>query len=117
VKTVLVVSGEAGVRISIRHALMLERYAVLAAENASQALEISNSHRERSLHLLIADAGLPDLSAFELAEAIVANRSDTRVLIAGKHADQRLAGAGYSFLKKPIIVPELVRIVNLILKD
>jgi two-component system cell cycle sensor histidine kinase/response regulator CckA len=104
-ETVLVVEDEESVRRLITSILELNGYTVLAAGNATEAIEIGASHAAR-IDLLLTDIDMPDIHGRELAQRIRAARVETRLLYMSGRDASDLAGygivaTGTLFLPKP----------------
>ena len=87
------------------HVLESCGYLVLAASNASAALEIVENHRG-PIHLLLTDVVLPGMSGMELAEHIAVVSPRTRVLFTSGYASESstlraVLDRGMGFLPKP----------------
>src|SRR5437879_7068651 len=78
-ETVLVVEDQEEVRKLTKRVLEGRGYAVLAARNGAEALEIVARHPTR-IHLMITDVVMPGANRRELAELACARRSDLKVL-------------------------------------
>jgi CheY-like chemotaxis protein len=104
-ETILVVEDEASLRDLIRTLLAESGYRVLDTGGGPQALEIARQHQE-SIHLLLTDVVLPGISGTTLADEIVKQRPEVKVLFMsgyiGHHAaTQGMLEAGTLLLQKP----------------
>ncbi|UVE17913.1 response regulator [Pseudomonas sp. LS44] len=84
-KSILVVEDDDVVRLLTVEVLEEFGYAVLAAGDASDALDLLRS--EQSIDLLMSDIGLPDMSGRELAEAARELRPQLPILFASGYAE------------------------------
>jgi CheY-like chemotaxis protein len=111
-ETVLVVDDEAGIRGLMRKILRRERYDVLEAATAEEAVQLAATHKGR-IHLLLTDVMLPGMLGPELARKLYASDEKLKVLyISGYTPDEAVrAGAyppGAKFLAKPFTLGALL---------
>jgi len=111
-ETVLVVEDEPAVLALARRLLAMAGYRVLEARDRDSAISVARSH-SGPIHLLLADVVLPGASGRELAERIVTERPEMRVLyMSGYPADamvQRgILEQGIGFVQKPFTPERLV---------
>src|SRR3989440_3889111 len=78
-ETVLVVEDQEEVRKLTKRVLEARGYAVLAARNGAEALEIVAQHVNQ-IHLMITDVVMPGMNGREVARLACARRSDLKVL-------------------------------------
>ena len=112
-ETVLVVEDQEEVRQLTKRVLEARGYAVLAARNGAEALEIVARHPTR-IHLMITDVVMPGMNGRELAELACARRSDLKVLYVSGYTGEavlqhRLLEPGVAFLQKPFTPDALAR--------
>ncbi len=115
-ETILLVEDEQGVRQLVQRVLAVRGYEVLEARDVPHALEISSTFPGQ-IHLLLSDIVMPVLSGPDLAQRIVAERPDIRVLYMSGFANQLQTAhgslsAGVTILHKPFTPEHLVRIVR-----
>ena len=115
-ETVLVVDDEAGIRALIVKILRRERYRVLEAGSAEEAIATAAGHGG-PIDLLLTDVMLPGRSGRQLANQLLETLPALRVLyISGFTDDESVrAGAvpqGARFLQKPFTLAALVGIVR-----
>jgi two-component system cell cycle sensor histidine kinase/response regulator CckA len=115
-ETILLVEDEAGIRALVRKILRRERYEVLEAGSAEEAINVAAAHHG-SIDLLVTDVMLPGKGGRELAETMRSLRPDLKVLyISGFTSDEDVrAGAfppGSRFLQKPFTLTSLVGTVR-----
>jgi two-component system, cell cycle sensor histidine kinase and response regulator CckA len=111
-ETILLVEDEGGIRALVRKILRRERYDVLEAGSAEEALSIARSHSGH-IDLLLTDVMLPGIGGRELAEGMRQSVADLKVLyVSGYTEDESVrAGAfppGSKFLQKPFTLSVLV---------
>jgi hypothetical protein len=115
-ETILVVDDEAGIRGLVRKILRRERYQVLEAGSAEEALAISVSHPD-PIHLLLTDVVLPGLSGPELARRMYEASPNLKVLYVSGYTDDDSVRAGEyppgsRFLPKPFTLGALLASVR-----
>jgi CheY-like chemotaxis protein len=111
-ETILVVDDEPGIRGLMRKILRRERYMVLEAGNAEEALAVALSHAG-PIDLLLTDVMMPGLTGPELARRMCAAAPNLKVLyISGYAAEETLQAGqmppGFAFLPKPFTLGALV---------
>ena len=104
-ETVLLVEDEDGVRELIEELLTGQGYAVMAASNGAEALQISELFGGE-IQILVTDVVMPNMSGHELAMRLKARRTGLRVLYLSGYTDEAIAHHGVieldaSFLQKP----------------
>jgi len=115
-ETILLVEDEEGVRDLAQEILEASGYRVLVARHPAEALPLVASHDE-TIHLVVTDVVMPQMSGPELAERITALRPDIHVLYMSGYADNAIVqhgvlDAGLAFLQKPFTPDALVRKVR-----
>ena len=120
-ETVLVVEDQEEVRELTKRVLVARGYAVLAAANGAEALEIVDRHPTR-IHLMITDVVMPGMNGREVAELACAKRSDLKVLFVSGYTGEavlqhRLLEPGVAFLQKPFTPDVLARKTREVLDD
>ena len=118
-ETVLVVDDEIYLHRVIAEVLVMNGYAVLAAEGAREALLIGGLHRG-PIDLLLTDVVMPEMSGFALADRLQAARPGLRVLYISGYVDRdairyRIQEGGAALLMKPFTPEALVRRVREVL--
>jgi CheY-like chemotaxis protein len=110
-ETVLLVEDEDAVRESEREYLEQHGYTVLTAANGPAALELAASCG-REIQLLVSDVVMPKMSGSELAQQLLAQRPELKVLFVSGYAESTvvqhgLAELGSRFLQKPFTLKAL----------
>ncbi len=80
-------------------------YVVLEARQGAEALEISNRHAG-TIHLLVTDVVMPQMSGRELAQRLATLRPELKVLYMSGYTDDAIVrhgvlASGIAFLSKP----------------
>ncbi len=118
-ETLLLVEDDERVRFVVGEILRSDGYTVLDASNAHAALELCAGFSGR-IGLLISDVIMPGMNGKQLAEHLLAQRPELRVLYMSGYTDHALdteqgLAPGAAFLQKPISPNLLVRVVREIL--
>jgi DNA-binding NtrC family response regulator len=118
--TVLLVEDNEAVRNLLRRVLHHYNYTVLEAENAAEALELSQGHAD-PIDLLLVDILLPQMPAAELIEQLTAVRPELKVLCMSGYPsetleEQGLLKPGWAFLQKPFRPDTLLDTVRRLLE-
>jgi PAS domain S-box-containing protein len=113
---VLLVEDEDLIRNLAEQILADRGYQVVAAANASEALEVV-SRLDRELDLLVTDVVMPGLSGLDLAQRLQRRSPRLRILFMSGYADSPLLRAGLAqggaaFLQKPFSADALERRVR-----
>ena len=119
-ETVLLVEDEQNLRELAIELLESEGYRVLAAKDGQSAIAISQAHRE-TIHVLLTDAVLPNMSGIALAARIKEVRSDVKALYMSGYTGNLIAHqialtSGSAFIQKPFtkhgLLSELRRVLD-----
>ena len=107
----MLAEDEAAVRALVRHVLQRNRYGVLEASSAAEALELLE-RRGGPIHLLLTDVVMPGMSGRELADRVRLRFPSLRVLYMSGYTDEAIVHHGVldseiAFLEKPF-TPEAV---------
>jgi hypothetical protein len=110
-ETVLVAEDQEEVRKLTRRVLEARGYAVLAAANGSEALQLAEKHTG-PIHLLVTDVIMPEMSGREVARLLAASRPEMKVLYLSGYADESIVHhgvlePGIAFLQKPFTAEAL----------
>jgi PAS domain S-box-containing protein len=112
-ETVLLVEDEDGLRNLTRTLLERCGYTVLAAKNATDAMEVSQRHIG-PLHLMLTDVVMPGANGRVLAQQLAEQRPDVKVVYMSGYTGQTFGGhaildPGTFFLMKPFTRDSLAR--------
>ena len=118
-ETLLLVEDEEGVRTFARRALEDSGYRVLMAGSGTDAINVARGFDGR-IHLLLTDVVMPGLSGRELAEQLVSERPDVRVIFTSGYTDDETVRHGVreaetAFLQKPFTPEQLGRRIREVL--
>jgi two-component system, cell cycle sensor histidine kinase and response regulator CckA len=113
-ETILLVEDEAPVRELVRRVLESLGYVVLSAELPSEAERLLDETAE--VDLLLTDIVMPEMSGYDLAERVSAQRPDVRRLFISGYAP-RVQPVKGPLLKKPFAPEQLARAVRAALDD
>ncbi len=118
-ETILLVEDETSVRNLVERVLTSRGYAVLAAENGGDALQLA-SDVDLAVDLILTDIVMPAMSGRELVEALQTERPDLRVLYMSGYTDDEIVrrglnDPGMSFIQKPFTAENLAMLVRKVL--
>ena len=103
--TILVVEDEAGIRELIRKILQRERFQVLEAASAEEALTLAQS---QAIDLVITDVMLPGIHGPELAARMQKAAPRLKILFISGFTGEEKVPAGARFLAKPFTLVSLI---------
>jgi two-component system, cell cycle sensor histidine kinase and response regulator CckA len=120
-ETVLLVEDEGQVRSIAKAILERAGYHVLAAATCDEALAISGEP-STVIHLLVTDVVMPDMNGRQLAERVLAQRPDLKVVYMSGYTDDAILHHGVlrdgvAFVQKPLTVASLLGKIREALKD
>jgi two-component system cell cycle sensor histidine kinase/response regulator CckA len=118
-ETVLVVEDEDGVRELLWKILTDHGHTVLEARHGRDALTVAGGYNH-PIHLLLSDVVMPQMGAGELADQLLAQRPDMRVLFISGYTNDEVVRRGVSrkdtaFIQKPFTADELMKKVREVL--
>jgi PAS domain S-box-containing protein len=115
-ETVLLVEDEDEVRKVLHQILIGKGYRVFQAGSGEEALAISRLHRG-AVHLLLTDITMPRMKGTELANRLLSERPQTRVIFMSGYNEERLSGgeSTWTCLQKPFSPQTLTQTVRAIL--
>jgi two-component system cell cycle sensor histidine kinase/response regulator CckA len=120
-ETILLVEDDDQVRAAARGILRRTGYHVLEARNAGEALLHSERH-PGTIHLLLSDVVMPQMSGPELAKRLAKARPDMKVLCMSGYTDDSIVRHGVleghiAFFQKPITPAALTTRVREVLES
>jgi two-component system cell cycle sensor histidine kinase/response regulator CckA len=115
-QVILLVEDEDKVRESTAKAMVKCGYRVVIASNADAAMEMTSRENGR-FDLVFTDVVLSDRTGIELAEEILRDYPDMKILLCSGYADQKsqwpiIREKGFRFLQKPYDLTGLLRAVH-----
>lgn len=118
-ETVLLVEDEEPIRKLVGRSLVRLGYRVLEAQDAAQALRISERHPD-PIQLLLTDVRMPQMTGLELAQRLTALRPNLKVVYMSGHVeradgDQGLLSSTGAFLQKPFTPAALAQTIREVL--
>ena len=113
---ILLAEDDAAVRNLVTLMLLKEGYAVLAANDGQEALDICRQFKE-PIHLLLTDKTMPRMTGVELAEQVLRKRSEIKILIMSGETPDAVLNQNIpdAFLRKPFMPPTLLKCVQRLL--
>jgi signal transduction histidine kinase/CheY-like chemotaxis protein len=110
-ETILLVEDEQSVRNATADFLRLQGYTVLEAKDGIDALTVADNTRS-TIHLLITDVVMPNMSGGQLAKELAQLRPDTKLLFVSGYAgktvlDHKVLDLETTFLQKPYTLKQL----------
>jgi PAS domain S-box-containing protein len=110
-ETVLLVEDEQAVRRATAEFLTLQGYTVLEAKDGVHALSVAKNHGS-TIHLLISDVVMPNMSGGQLAKELSHLRPGTKLLFVSGYAgktvlDHKVVDLETNFLQKPYTLKQL----------
>ncbi len=112
-ETILLVEDEQAVRRPTAEFLGRQGYHVLEAKDGIEALAVSRKY-DSNIQLLVTDVVMPNLSGGELAEQMLRERPDIKLLFVSGYAgktvlDHKVVDLETNFLQKPYTLRQLSR--------
>jgi CheY-like chemotaxis protein len=111
-RVVLVVDDDPGVLRVTEAILRRKGYSPIAAPGPLEALHVSRSFQD-AIDLLLTDIVMPEMDGVALAQLILTERPQTRVLLMSGFAD---AQSRLPLLKKPFLVKDLIEQVSTVIR-
>jgi hypothetical protein len=118
-ETVLLVEDEEAVRTLVRRVLERNGYTVIEARHGEEALSLLENEK-RPIDILVSDLALPGMGGRELAERLLEERPQTKLLYMSGYTDdavmrRQILNAEAPFLQKPFTPEALVQKVRAVL--
>ena len=119
-ETILVVEDQDNVREMICTMLEDFGYIILNARNGLEALDLMTGNKGKEIDLLLTDVIMPELNGYELAEKILKDVPDLKILYMSGYTDgiidkKSKTDNSIKFIKKPFTTYELVNKIYKIL--
>jgi len=101
---------------AVREILERAGFCVLATGSGAEAMQVESSN-QATIHLLLSDVMMPDMSGPAVAQLLKKRRPDMRVMLMSGYADGDLLllNHGWHFIEKPFLPAALVERVNEVL--
>jgi two-component system cell cycle sensor histidine kinase/response regulator CckA len=117
--TILVVDDEVSLRQLIARQLRSEGYRVMEASYGMEALEVARTSAE-PIHLVLSDIRMPGMLGTTLAQHLIAENPDVRVVLMSAHPIEELTSASdtsgvVTVLPKPFEGQQMLAMVRLVL--
>jgi signal transduction histidine kinase len=113
-KTILLVDDHAPARKSMQRVLLNAGYRILAASSGKQALKVFAEHAG-AVDLLIADFTMPGMNGQEVAETLLGQKPDLKVLMISGYPHTRDGRGAVALIRKPFSGRALIkRVVEVI---
>ena len=114
-ETILVVEDQPLVREAVRGILEYAGFCVLLDGSGAEAIQTDSV--EGTIHLLLSDVMMPDMSGPVVAQRLKKYRPEMRVMLMSGYADgaMLLLNHGWHFIEKPFLPSALVQRVNEVL--
>ncbi len=105
-ETILVVEDEESLRQYLIDVLQPRGYNIISAASGEDAIEINTGYKN-DIHLLLTDVIMPGMNGKELADKILKERPDIKVVFMSGYTDDTIAhhgvlDEGINFLQKPV---------------
>ena len=118
-ETILLVEDEDALRRAAVEFLGMRGYTVLEARNGLAALSIAQKHGS-SIHLVVTDVVMPQMSGGEFARELEKFRPETKVLFVSGYpgqtvVDHKVVDVDSNFLQKPFTLKQLAQKVRTVL--
>ncbi len=120
-ETILLAEDDEMVRNLVRETLLREGYKVIAAADPMEARRLADHYRG-AIQLLITDVVMPKVNGRELADQLLDQRPDLKVLYMSGYTDNAILNSGIlqkevPFLQKPFTPAALTEKVRDVLED
>ncbi|MDP2971891.1 MAG: ATP-binding protein, partial [Deltaproteobacteria bacterium] len=120
-ETILLVEDDKEVRMLAVRILKTQGYRVLEASHGGDALQVLKG-REGSIHLLVTDVVMPEMSGRELANRLIPFHPKMKVLYMSGYTDSAIVhhgilDKGVNYIQKPFTVDGLARKVREVLDN
>lgn len=115
-ETILVVEDDPLVLNSVRTILENAGFCVLTATNSTEAIKKEDGYWD-TIHLLLSDVMMPDMSGPVISKLLKKHRPEMRVMLMSGYpeGDMLFLNHGWHFIQKPFVPQALVAKVNEVL--
>ncbi len=113
-ETILVVDNEDAIRETLKKILEREGYKILTAKNGQEALDIV---KEKKVHLIISDIGMPKIDGHKLLRLAKSIRPEVEIVLMTGHGQteqglEALKDGAFDFIQKPFTKLALFKTVK-----
>ncbi len=113
-ETILVVDNEDAIRETLKKILEREGYKILAAKNGQEALNIL---KEKKVHLIISDIGMPKIDGHKLLKLAKSIRPEIEIVLMTGHGQteqglEAIKDGAFDFIQKPFTKLALFKTVK-----
>lgn len=113
-ETILIVDNEDSLRETLKKILEREGYNILTAKNGQEAIDII---REKNIHLVISDIGMPKIDGLKLLRLAKSIRPEVEVILMTGHGQteqglEALKEGAFDFIQKPFTKLALYKTVK-----
>ena len=110
-ETILVVDDDETVLRMVVTILERAHFHVLSAHNGADCITVANQ-TNGTIHMLLSDVEMPQMSGLDLSDALRATRPEMRVmLMSGGDNGLLVLNYGWAYLQKPFIALNLLQMV------
>ena len=112
-ETILVVEDRSDVLEMVRQILERAGFCVLTAASSTEAIKVEDGFYE-TIHLLLSDVMMPDMSGPVIAKILKKHRPQMRVMLMSGYPDGAMLflNHGWHFIEKPFLPAQLVATGN-----
>jgi two-component system, cell cycle sensor histidine kinase and response regulator CckA len=110
-ETILVVDDDETVLTLVVTILEQAHFQVLSAHSGAECVTVAN-RTNGTIHMLLSDVDMPQMSGFALSDALRATRPEMRVmLMSGGDNGLLVLNYGWAYLQKPFMAVKLLQMV------
>src|ERR1044071_3930865 len=115
-ETILVVDDNPALLKMVVNILEEQNFRVLSAIDGLSALKLADETIE-TIHLLLSDVDMPEMSGPDLGEALKKARPDIHVMLmsGGNNGNLLVLNYGWAYIQKPFVPVKLVQMVKEVL--
>ncbi len=115
-ETILVVDDNEAVLRTVVAILERAKFRVLSADCGSDAINLA-AQTEGTIHLLLSDVDMPEMSGPDLGETLKKTRPEIHVMLmsGGANGNLLVLNYGWAFIQKPFVPAKLVQMINAVL--
>jgi two-component system cell cycle sensor histidine kinase/response regulator CckA len=115
-ETILLVEDHPVVREAVHSILDRAGFRVLSAANSTDAIKAERGYYD-TIHLLLSDVMMPDMSGPVIAKMLKKHRPEMRVMLMSGYpgGDLLVLNHGWHFIEKPFLPAKLIEKVNEVL--